>query len=290
MKDLKSKPMTEAEAAILEERLEAFDCAAVPPLPGAEEEALVLKIVGENGAILAGCTAWIDRWKCMDLSHLWVDERYRNRGMGTALLHEILREGKARGCSLATVGLFSFQASAFCENRGMTVYEPTEDCPKGYAPSYLMIRLDAYEPQDAQDGETFPIVQGDSADDEFLLEKFYAYSDSVVPRRHAYLSFDRAITDENGCPIAGVEAGVTGLDIGYLYLLWTDEPYRRHGLGTKLLREAERAIKAHGGERILASAFDWQNVAFFEKQGYEVTGSLSDSPQGHRFFSLQKRL
>ena len=56
------------------------------------------------------------------------------------------------------------------------------------------------------------------------------------------------------------------------------------------MREAEREIKAHGGERALVSLFDWQAVAFFEKNGYAVTGMLDDFPKGRRQYCMEKRL
>ena len=123
------EPMTPEEAAAVEAKLDAYDRAAVPPVSGAEAEEIVLKIE-DGGRIVAGCAAYVDDWKCMDLSCLWVDGRYRNRGMGTQLFSEMLRAGKAIGCHLAAVGLYSFQASAFCEKRGMTVYDRKEDCPR----------------------------------------------------------------------------------------------------------------------------------------------------------------
>ena len=36
-------------------------------------------------------------------------------------------------------------------------------------------------------------------------------------------------------------------------------------------------------------AFDW-NVAFYKKNGYEVTGALEGFPKGHTMYSVQKEL
>lgn len=284
------KPLTPEEAEAIEEKIDELDRSVVPPEEGATGEDLVLTITDSNGAIIAGCAAWADRWRYADLSHLWVDERYRNRGLGSRLFRAILRAAREKGCYLATVGLYSFQASAFCEKRGMTVYDTKRDCPKGYEHRYLYIRLDRDVPEDEPDGEPYAIRRGNADDSAFLLEKFYAYSDSIVPRAHAYLSFDKKITDETGKLLAGVEAGVNGWNVGYVDFLWTEAPYRRQGLGSKLLREAEREIRTHGVDRVLVSAFDWQGIAFFEKNGYAVTGTLDDFPKGHRFYCMEKRL
>ena len=284
------RPLTPEEAEMIEGRIDELDRSVVPPEEGAAEEEIVYKITDGEGNIIAGCTAWIDRWKCMDLSHLWVDERYRNRGLGSRLFRKILRTAKEKGCTIAAVGLYSFQASAFCEKRGMTVFDTKRDCPKGHTHQYLAIRLDRTALPNASDDASVSIRRGDDADNAFLLDRFYAHSDEQVPRAHAYLSFDRKIADEAGNLIAGVEAGVNGWNVGYVDFLWTEEPYRGQGMGSKLLREAERGIKAHGGERVLVSAFDWQGVAFFENNGYAVTGTLDDFPKGHRFYCMEKRL
>ncbi len=283
------RPLTPEEAEAIEEKIDALDRSVVPPGEGAAEE-IVLVVTDGEGNVIAGGVAWIDRWRYADLSHLWVDERYRNRGLGSRLFRAILRAAKEKGCSLATVGLYSFQASAFCEKHGMTAFDTKRDCPKGYEHQYLSIRLDRIDPADEPDGEPFAIKSGSADDSAFLLDKFYAYSFSRVPSAHAYLSFDRKITDETGKLLAGVEAGVNGWNVGYVDYLWTEEPYRRQGMGSTLLHEAEREIKAHGGERVLVSAFDWQGIAFFEQNGYAVTGTLDDFPKGHRFYCLEKQL
>ena len=283
------RPLTPEEAEAIEEKIDAMDRSVVPPGEGAAEE-IVRIITDGEGNVIAGGVAWIDPWKCADLSHLWVDERYRNRGLGSRLFRAILRAAKEKGCSLATVGLYSFQASAFCEKHGMTAFDTKRDCPKGYKHQYLSIRLDRIDPADEPDGEPFAIRSGDADDSAFLLDKFYAYSFSRVPSAHAYLSFDRKITDETGKLLAGVEAGVNGWNVGYVDYLWTEEPYRGQGMGSTLLREAEREIKAHGGERVLVSAFDWQGIAFFEQNGYAVTGTLDDFPKGHRLTCMEKQL
>lgn len=284
------RPLTPEDAEAIEQKIDALDRSVVPPEEGAPEEEIVLKITDDEGTIIAGCTAWIDPWKIADLSHLWVDERYRNRGLGSRLFRAALRAAREKGCSLATVGLYSFQASAFCEKRGMTAFDTKRDCPKGYEHHYLFIRLDRDDPENAADDLPFEIQPGDADDSAFLLEKFYAYSDGQVPRAHAYLSFDKKITDEKGEAIAFVKAGVNGWNVGYVDLLWTEEPFRGQGFGTKLLSEAEREIKAHGGKTVFLSAFDWQRIGFFEQNGYAVTGTLDDFPKGRRFYCMEKRL
>ena len=281
-------PLTPEEAETIEQKIDERDRSVVPPVRDTNEE-LVYKITDGEGNIIAGCTAYIDRWNCMDLGLLWVDERYRNRGLGSALFRRILQTAREKGCPVATVGLFSFQASAFCEKHGMTVFDTKENCPKGHAHYYLFIRPDRVSAGSAPSKPLFPIECGDADDDAYLLDRFYAYSYEQAPPKHEYLPFDRKIADAAGKLIAGAEAGVNGWDVGYALSLWVEEPYRGQGMGSKLLREAEREIKAHGGTRVLVSAFDWQ-AGFFEKNGYAITGACEDFPKAHRLCMMEKRL
>lgn len=284
-----TRPMTPEEADRIERRIDAYNESVVPPVDGAEEEEIVLKITDGDGAIIAGCSAFVDRQNCMDLSMLWVDEAYRNRGLGSRLFSEILRAGTARGCRIATVGLYDFQASAFCEKRGMTVFDAAEDCPKGHAHYYLAIRLDPDAQEDAPADPRYAIKRGDANDGEFLLERFYAHSEAQVPPLRPYEALDRTVLNEAGDPIAGVEAGVNGWNVGYVFSLWVDEAYRNRGIGAELLRGAERGIKARGVDRAFVSAFDWQ-ADYFKKNGYAVTGVCEDFPRGHSLLMLKKKL
>ncbi|MEE3458558.1 MAG: GNAT family N-acetyltransferase [Candidatus Faecousia sp.] len=67
-----------------------------------------------------------------------------------------------------------------------------------------------------------------------------------------------------------------------------EEPLRRQGLGTYLLKEAEEFAKENGASMILANAGDW-NVDFFKKNGYLVRGELKDVPIGHNCYELFKK-
>ena len=71
--------------------------------------------------------------------------------------------------------------------------------------------------------------------------------------------------------------------------LRVDEQYQGQGIGSGLLREAERAAKENGAYLMVVDAFDW-NVEFYKKNGYEVTGTLEGFPKGHTMYGCQKKL
>ena len=85
--------------------------------------------------------------------------------------------------------------------------------------------------------------------------------------------------------IAGVIADVNKDAYGYVEALFVEELFRRQGLGTYLLQEAEKLAKENNASVVLTSAGDW-NVGFFKKNGYLLRGELKDVPKGHDCYEL----
>jgi len=72
--------------------------------------------------------------------------------------------------------------------------------------------------------------------------------------------------------------------------LWVAPQGRSKGLGAGLMAEAERRAKSLGCVGASLSTYDFQARPFYEKQGYEVFGVLSNNPKGHERFFLRKLL
>ena len=77
------------------------------------------------------------------------------------------------------------------------------------------------------------------------------------------------------------------LEVG---VLWLDEPLRRSGHGSRLLRQAEEAARAAGCARVTLHTFSFQARPFYEKQGYRVFGQLEDFPPGGAAYWMVKEL
>ena len=76
----------------------------------------------------------------------------------------------------------------------------------------------------------------------------------------------------------------------FVDLLWVDAPFRRQGLGRRLLRAAESAARARGCTRAYLDTFDFQARPFYEREGYVVFGTQDEYPPGHSKFYLGKIL
>lgn len=71
-------------------------------------------------------------WKWIHIQRLWVDETYRRAGIGRRLLDRAEEEAKKLGILYAAVDTMEFQAPAFYEKQGYSVYAVMEDYPYGH--------------------------------------------------------------------------------------------------------------------------------------------------------------
>ena len=76
----------------------------------------------------------------------------------------------------------------------------------------------------------------------------------------------------------------------YIELLWLASRARRAGLGSSLIKEAERRAQQRGSRLIHLNTYSFQAPAFYESQGYILVGKFSGSPQGATRHFYFKRL
>ena len=79
-------------------------------------------------------------WDWLHVDTLWVDENYRDRGIGARLLADIESEARSRGMIGAHLETTTFQARPFYEKQGYTVIGVLEDIPIGHQMFYLRKR------------------------------------------------------------------------------------------------------------------------------------------------------
>ena len=95
--------------------------------------------------------------------------------------------------------------------------------------------------------------------------------------------------DKNGAIIGGILGGTYW---GWLYvdILWVDENYRKKGIGSRLLSEAEKEARQRGCHHVHLDTMSWQAPDFYKKHGYSVIGILPDIPNGNQKYLLMKAL
>jgi len=95
--------------------------------------------------------------------------------------------------------------------------------------------------------------------------------------------------DKNNQVAGGIRA-VAFWNYCIIELLWLSEEFRNKGLGKALLLKAEEYVRDLGFEYIRVETTDFQAKSFYEKQGYEVFGKLTNYPKGHDMYCLVKKL
>ena len=138
--------------------------------------------------------------------------------------------------------------------------------------------------------ESKPLEEGDGA---FITEQVDAWEDRMAPPEEGAPEDEELvlkIEDADGTIIAGCLAEIYNWGQIYIDELWVDEAYRRHGLGSLLLREAERIALERGCWLSHLSTFDFQARPLYEKHGYTVYSVNEDFPRGHVDYCLWKRL
>ena len=283
-------PCAEGDDELIAEKLNMITDSKIDFEDIIEDELVVFKVADSDGNIIAGCNLIINCWRIADLDILWVEERYRRQGIGSALIREAEHTAREKGCRFMTLGTFDFQAKPLYEKLGFTVCGIIENCPTEGHTHYDMIkRIDTPSDESAAASCTFEIQPGDEDDAEYIDDKLVEYNWSQVPAVHDFEGIGRKIQGSNDERSGAGFAGVNFWNIAFLEMLWVDEPHRNQGIGSCLLSEIEREAKEKGACIVMIDARDW-NVEFFKKLGYTVYCTLEDYPNGHSKYKLQKRL
>ncbi|PAD20578.1 GNAT family N-acetyltransferase [Terribacillus saccharophilus] len=127
----------EEASEYIRERLIAYNAEQLPEEAKSNKETAAFTVRDEAGGIVGGVTCTL-YWKHMHIDFLWVEETKRKEGLGAKLLAEAENFAKQKGARLIKLDSFSFQAPAFYEKHGYTVFGKVEDHPVGHTQYYLV--------------------------------------------------------------------------------------------------------------------------------------------------------
>ena len=128
---------------------------------------------------------------------------------------------------------------------------------------------------------------------DLLSEKLDAYLETVVPSAPGTPAQEEivlCVKDGEGKLIAGAIINIYLWGRAVLSTLWAEERYRREGLGSLLLREAEGVAAGKGCRIMTLATLDFMARPFYEKHGYRVFTTNRDFPKGHEGWSMMKWL
>jgi ribosomal protein S18 acetylase RimI-like enzyme len=104
-------------------------------------EPLAIFLYDEAERIVGGLQAQV--WDgVLEIRLIWVHEDFRGEGYGKRLMETAEAEGIARGCELATLRTFSYQAPEFYKKLGYEEYAVVEDWPRGHSKHAFRKRLE----------------------------------------------------------------------------------------------------------------------------------------------------
>lgn len=104
-------------------------------------DAAQLGFVLKSGDELVGAIAGFTWAGFCEIRQLWVDERFRGSGHGSALLVRAIDEARARGCASVYLATYSFQAPYFYEQFGFERVATIEDRPEGHRDVIMRLPL-----------------------------------------------------------------------------------------------------------------------------------------------------
>lgn len=281
---------TREDSLHIEERLEEYTYSQAPTFADEEEE-FSKKITDKDGNIIAGCNAIISRWGYVDVDILCVAEPYRRQGLGSALLKEVERVAKEKGCYFAMLGTFDFQARGLYEKHGYKLCVTIKNL-FGHENYGMSKRLDIDVPTREFKKIEYEIQDGTEDDAETIENMLEEYNAPFFPEDEEYVKLNRKLLDKDGNIIAGIIAGYYTSGFAELFELWVEEPYRNQGLGSFLLENYEREIREKGIHQIFVEEYlyDW-NIDFFKHRGYVPSGGFEDIPKGHcAYFDIEKEI
>lgn len=102
-----------------------------------------ISFVAHNGSgeIIAGITGWVWASVC-EITYLWVDDAYRSKGVGKALLNMAENEAIQHNAHSILLRSYDFQAPDFYKKQGYGIVFVLENFPFGFDYYCLSKRLD----------------------------------------------------------------------------------------------------------------------------------------------------
>jgi ribosomal protein S18 acetylase RimI-like enzyme len=101
-------------------------------------------------------------------------------------------------------------------------------------------------------------------------------------------AFTVAAYSENRDLVGGVR-GIVNMGLVEVRGLWVDPPFRKTGLGARLMTMLENHAQTLGATRAALQTYDWQALGLYEKLGYRIFGTLA-YPSGAKRYHMEKDL
>ena len=137
MKNYVIEESTREEYVLVDKGIVEYNLSKVPFTQEIPFDSINRVIKGSNGDMIAGINSNLYCWNCLYIDVLWVKEEFRKDGYGSALLNEVEKISKEKGCKLIHLDTFDFQAKDFYLKHGYEIFGVLEDCPMEHNRYYM---------------------------------------------------------------------------------------------------------------------------------------------------------
>lgn len=138
------------------------------------------------------------------------------------------------------------------------------------------------------EGLTVTFAEDPSEEEKEFFNALQEYNEQQVGES----GFERLMLfaqDGEGRIVGGLRGGTVWKWL-HVTLLVVRDGCRNHGIGSRMMAEAEAEAKRRGCIGVHLETMSFQAVPFYRKRGYEVFGQIEDMPPGHTCYFLKKIL
>ncbi|WP_178984665.1 GNAT family N-acetyltransferase [Winogradskyella helgolandensis] len=133
---MKIEVCNKADIKIIVDGLNAYNLDKVAALSSIWTP-LEYSLKNEDNTVIGGVLAGINYWNGLEIKILWINEDFRNQGLGSKLLNYLENEAIKQGASIAMVDTFDFQAEEFYIKNDYEVIGEIKNFPKGHRRIYF---------------------------------------------------------------------------------------------------------------------------------------------------------
>ena len=139
---------------------------------------------------------------------------------------------------------------------------------------------------------SFDMMPCSEEEAEYIEEQADQVFDTIAPPEEGAEEeeFVYKVTDEKGSLLGGCILAVDDQMTASIFDLWVEEAYRRQGIASALIQEAEKKARELGCYLSMVGTFDFQAKSFYENHGYMVKDTMTGVPKGHEHYFMTKRL
>ena len=122
---------------------------------------------------------------------------------------------------------------------------------------------------------------------EFLTAELVKFNEARAGKRQ-FKELSVLLKGDDGAVLGGL-TGFTAWGWLYIDIFFVPEDLRHKGLGTQILKRVEQEAKARGCCGAHLYCYEFQNLSFYERHGYQIFGCLTGYPAGFKRYYLAKQ-